>query len=62
MELFQYTVGQLHEKLVKKEVSAVELTQSVLSRIDAVEKDVQAYISQNPQAALAQAQAVEEKI
>ena len=62
MELFQYTVGQLHEKLVKKEVSAVELTQSVLSRIDAVEKDVQAYISQNPQAALAQAQAVDEKI
>ncbi len=62
MELFKYTAHQLHEKLVSKEVSAVELTQSVLDRVDTVEKDVQAYITQTRAEALAQAKAVDEKI
>lgn len=62
MELFQYTVSQLHEKLVAKEISAVEITQSVLNRIDIVEKEVQAYLSQDFDAALAQAKAVDEKL
>ncbi len=62
MELFKYTAHQLHEKLVSKEISAVELTNSVLNRVDAVEKDVQAYITQTREGALAQAQAVDEKI
>ena len=62
MELFKYTAHQLHEKLVSKEVSAVELTQSVLARIDAVEKDVQSYITQTRDSALAQAAAVDAKI
>lgn len=62
MELFKYTAHQLHEKLVSKEISAVELTQSVLNRVDAVEKDVQAYITQTREGALAQAKAVDEKI
>ena len=62
MELFKYTAHQLHEKLVSKEISAVELTQSVLTRVDAVEKDVQAYITQTREGALAQAKVVDEKI
>lgn len=62
MELFKYTAHQLHEKLVSKEISAVELTQSVLDRVDAVEKDVQAYITQTREGALAQAKVVDEKI
>lgn len=62
MELFKYTAHQLHEKLVSKEVSAVELTKAVLNRVDAVEKDVQAYISQTRDSALAQAEAVDAKI
>jgi aspartyl-tRNA(Asn)/glutamyl-tRNA(Gln) amidotransferase subunit A len=62
MELFKYTAHQLHEKLVSKEVSAVELTKAVLNRVDAVEKDVQAYITQTRDSALTQAEAVDNKI
>ncbi|MEN6411687.1 MAG: Asp-tRNA(Asn)/Glu-tRNA(Gln) amidotransferase subunit GatA [Veillonellales bacterium] len=62
MELFKQTASQLHQQLIKKEISAVELTQAVLKRIDAVETDVKAYISQNRDMALAQAKAVDEKI
>jgi len=62
MELFKYTAHQLHEKLVSKEVSAVELTKAVLARVDAVEKDVQAYITQTRDSALTQAEAVDAKI
>jgi len=62
MELFKYTAHQLHEKLVSKEVSAVELTKSVLARVDAVEKDVQSYITQTRESALKQAEAVDAKI
>jgi aspartyl-tRNA(Asn)/glutamyl-tRNA(Gln) amidotransferase subunit A len=62
MELFKYTASQLHEKLVAKELSAVELTKAVLARVDAVEKDVQAYITQTHEGALVQAQSVDAKI
>lgn len=62
MELFKHTAGELHTKLVTKEISAVELTKAVLGRIDAVEKDVQAFITQTRENALAQAQAVDDKI
>jgi len=59
MELFKYTAHELHEKLVSKEVSAVELTKTVLARVDAVEKDVQSYITQTRESALLQAEAVD---
>lgn len=62
MELFKYTAHQLHAKLQNKEVSAVELTQAVLDRTDAVEASVNAYITQTRDTALAQARAVDNKI
>lgn len=62
MELFKHTASELHTKLVAKEISAVELTKTVLGRIDAVENDVQAFITQTRENALAQAQAVDDKI
>jgi len=62
MELFKHTASQLHGKLVAKEISAVELTKAVLGRVDAVDKDVQAYITRTSETALAQAQAVDSKI
>ncbi len=62
MELFKYTASQLHDKLVTKEVSAVELTKAVLGRVDAVDKDVQAYITRTSESALAQAKAVDQRI
>lgn len=62
MELFKHTASQLHEKLIEKEISAVELTKAVLGRVDSVDKDVQAYITRTSETALAQAQAVDSKI
>lgn len=62
MELFRYTASQLHAKLMAKEVSAVELTKAMLERIDAVDNDVRAYITQTRENALAQAQLADTKI
>lgn len=60
--LFKSTIHELHDKLVNKEVSAVELTQNVYKRIEAVEPTVNSYITQTQDLALAQAKAVDEKI
>jgi len=62
MELFKLTAHELHQKLVNKEVSSMELTQSVLGRIDAVEDKVQSYVNQTRELALAKARQVDEKI
>ena len=48
--------------LVNKEITSVELTQDVLSRIDEVEGDVEAYLTITREEALAQAEAVDKKI
>ena len=40
MALYNETAHELHEKLVKKEISSVELTKAVYDRIDAVEDQV----------------------
>ncbi|MHC1745625.1 MAG: Asp-tRNA(Asn)/Glu-tRNA(Gln) amidotransferase subunit GatA [Negativicutes bacterium] len=62
MELFKLTAHELHQKLVNKEVSSVEITQSVLGRIDEVEGKVQSYVNQTRELALAKARQVDEKI
>ncbi|MGI6092547.1 MAG: Asp-tRNA(Asn)/Glu-tRNA(Gln) amidotransferase subunit GatA [Veillonellaceae bacterium] len=62
MELIKYTASQLHDKLKTKEISSVELTKAVFSRIDAVEPDVNAYITETRELALAQAKLTDEKI
>jgi len=62
MELFKFTAHQLHQKLVNKEVSSVEITQAVFGRIDVVENEVQAYVTQTRDAAIAQAQRVDARI
>ena len=48
--------------LVNKEITSVELTQDVLSRIDEVEGDVEAYLTITREDALKQAEAVDKKI
>ena len=40
-----YTIHELHEQLVKKEISAVELTKKIMAHRDAVEGDIHAYLS-----------------
>jgi aspartyl-tRNA(Asn)/glutamyl-tRNA(Gln) amidotransferase subunit A len=60
--LWKKTIHELHDQLTSKEISAVELTQSVFDRIDSVEKSVQAYVTLTRETALTQAAAVDVKI
>ncbi|MGI5840180.1 MAG: Asp-tRNA(Asn)/Glu-tRNA(Gln) amidotransferase subunit GatA [bacterium] len=62
MELFEMTAHELHDLLVRKEVSAKEITQAVLGRVAAVEDKVKSYITLTPEAALAQAADVDKQI
>ena len=62
MRLYDKPAHVLHDMLVNKEITSVELTQDVLSRIDEVEGDVEAYLTITREEALAQAEAVDKKI
>lgn len=62
MKLFEQPAHVLHDMLVNKEITSLDLTQAVLARIDEVEGDVQAYLTITREEALAQAKAVDEKI
>ena len=62
MDLYKSTAHELHEKLVKKEISSVELTNNVYDRIAEVEKDVKAYVTLDKENALVQAAKVDKMI
>lgn len=62
MKLHEFTAHELHHKLVNKEVSATELTRSVLERIRSVEENIKAYVSLTSEQALAKAAEVDQKI
>ncbi len=62
MELFDFTIHELHEKLITKEVSSVEATRSILARIEAVEPRVGSFITITPEQALADAEAADRRI
>lgn len=62
VDLYKSTAHELHEKLVKKEISSVELTNNLFDRITAVEDDVKAYITLDKENALAQAAKVDKMI
>ncbi len=55
MELFEQTIHQLRELLDRGEISAVELTENILARMDAVEGRITAHITETRDEALAQA-------
>lgn len=61
MELYEYTAYELSEMLKNKECSAVEIANSVFSRIDAVEDKVGAYVELTKEKALAKAAEVDRK-
>ena len=61
MKLFEQPAHVLHDMLVNKEITSLELTEAVLARIDQVEGDVQAYLTVTRDEAIAQAKAVDEK-
>lgn len=62
MNLFEKTAHELSALLTAKEISAVEVLDSVYARVDAVEGEVGAYITQTRERAKEQAQAVDAKI
>lgn len=62
MEMTARTAGELHTLLANKEISATELTQAFLKRIQTVEPDIKAFVSVVEDKALAQAQKVDEKL
>ncbi|MEI6083441.1 MAG: Asp-tRNA(Asn)/Glu-tRNA(Gln) amidotransferase subunit GatA [Verrucomicrobiota bacterium] len=61
MSLHTLTIAGLRAKLQTGEVSAQEVTQALLDRIQAVDGQLKAYLWMNPEDALAQAAAVDPK-
>lgn len=62
MQLYQYTAHELHEQLIKRQVSATDIVNDVFGHIDKVESKVHAFISQTRELALQQAAAVDGSI
>jgi len=56
MELYELSIHELQDKLREGETTSAEITASVFGRIDAVEKDVRAYITLMRETALAEAE------
>ncbi len=61
MELYSLTIHEAQAKLRQGEISSVELTESVLARIGAIEDKVRAYISLQPDLALQMARSADER-
>ena len=55
-------IKRIHEMLVNKEISCVDLTKKYLEAIENSNKELNAYITVTPDVALAQAEAVDKKI
>ncbi|HHT63728.1 MAG: Asp-tRNA(Asn)/Glu-tRNA(Gln) amidotransferase subunit GatA [Bacillota bacterium] len=63
MSLYEKTIHELHGMLIKKEISAEELTKDVLARMDQVEDKVKSFVfREEKEKAIAQAKGVDEKI
>ena len=60
--LYELTIHEAHQKIKNKEISARELTQSVLDRINSLDPQIQAFITVCPNQALARAKTVDENI
>jgi len=61
-ELYRLTIHEAHKLLLKGEINAVELTESVLKRIEAVEDRVKAFITVTADLALQQAAEADRRI
>jgi aspartyl-tRNA(Asn)/glutamyl-tRNA(Gln) amidotransferase subunit A len=62
MKLYQRTIRDLHQMLLDREISSVELTESVLGHIDAVGDKTKAYLLVTRELALRQAKAADERL
>ena len=61
MELYEYTVHELAEKLEKGEVTSVEITKSYFDRIKEIDPKVKAYVSTMEEEAMAKAKEIDDK-
>lgn len=61
-KLYQLTAHELADLIRSKQISAREAAESFIERIDAVDKQVNAYVTRTPEEALKQADAVDEAI
>jgi aspartyl-tRNA(Asn)/glutamyl-tRNA(Gln) amidotransferase subunit A len=55
MELYQLTIHELKQKLVRREISSLEVTQAVIGRIQRTEDQLHAYVTLTAEEALEQA-------
>lgn len=62
MKLYEMTLKEASEKIKKQEITALELTQSILDRIKEVEPKVDSYITITEEEALIRAKEIDEKI
>ena len=62
MKLCHLTAHEIHDLLIKREVSAVEVAESVFQQIDKVEEQIHSYITLTREDALAKAAEVDDKI
>ncbi len=62
MELFKLTAHELRDMLQSRQISAVEIVKSVLSRVEQVESKVRSYIALTPETALETAKGVDARI
>ncbi|MHB1127584.1 MAG: Asp-tRNA(Asn)/Glu-tRNA(Gln) amidotransferase subunit GatA [Bacillota bacterium] len=62
MNLHELTAHELHNLLLQREVSSVEMTEAMLSRIDDAEASVSAYITRTRELAMEQARRVDAEI
>lgn len=62
MELFHQTAHELGQQLRKREISVIEVTESVLARIEALEPQIQAYITVTPDHARQMAKAAQARL
>ena len=62
MRLYNKPAHELHDLLVKKEISSVELTKDVLAQLDETEGKIKAYIDVTRETALQEAEKADKKI
>lgn len=62
MELYEYTVHELMDKLEKKEITITELTKAYVDRINEREKDVEAFVTTLTDEAISKSQEIEEMV
>ncbi|MHB1455795.1 MAG: Asp-tRNA(Asn)/Glu-tRNA(Gln) amidotransferase subunit GatA [Armatimonadota bacterium] len=62
MDLYKLTAHELHRKLVKKEISALDITSSVIERIASVDDKVKSYVTVTSDIALNEAKRIDDLI